>query len=49
MYRGVVKITVTIWAEGNVEASKMAKEKYEGFKIMIVQAQWHYANRLIAI
>jgi len=49
MYKGVIKITITIWAEGNVEASKMAREKYEGYKIMIVQAQWHYQNRLIAI
>lgn len=49
MYRGVVKITITVWAEGNIEASKMAKEKYEGYEIMIVQAQWHYANKLIAI
>lgn len=49
MYKGVVKITITVWAEGNVEASKMAKEKYPGFELMIVQAQWHYLNRLIAI
>lgn len=49
MYKGVVKITITVWAEGNVEAGRMAKEKYEGFEIMIVQAQWHYKNRLIAI
>lgn len=49
MYKGVVKITITVWAEGNVEASRMAKEKYEGWEIMIVQAQWHYRNRLIAI
>ena len=38
MYRGVVKITITVWAQGNVEASKMAKEKYNGWELMIVQA-----------
>jgi len=49
MYRGVVKITITVWAQGNVEASKMAKEKYDGFEVMIIQAQWHYVNRALAI
>ena len=49
MYRGMIKITITIWADGNVEASKMATKKYQGFNLMIVQAQWHYLNRLIAI
>jgi hypothetical protein len=49
MYREVVKITVIIWGDGNMDAMHQAREKYEGFTIYLIQAQWHYRNRMIAI
>lgn len=45
----MTKIVITVWETGNVEASVAAKKKYPDFTIMIVQAQWHYKNRQIAI
>lgn len=49
MYRGVTKITVTVWSAGNVEASRDAQKKYPGFEVYFIQAQWHYQNKLVAI
>lgn len=49
MYKGVVKITIVIWAQDKAGAEREAEEKYSGFLIMKTQAQWNYQNKLIAI
>ena len=49
MFKGVTKLTVTIWEIGNYAACKVAKKKYSGYTIMLIQAQWHYKNKRIAI